>query len=93
VCIGIPMRIVRAVVGGAWADCEGRGRTERLDSMLVGEQPIGTWVLAFRGAAVRVLTAEEAVQTNAALDALESAMEGGRDFDGYFSDLVGARNA
>ena len=92
-CIGIPMRIVRTTPGGAWADCEGRRRTERLDSMLVGEQPVGTWVLAFRGSAVRVLTVEEAMQTNAALDALESAMEGGRDFDGYFADLVGPRNA
>ena len=91
-CIGIPMRIVRAVEGGAWADCEGRGRTQRLDSMLVGEQPIGTWVLAFRGAAVRVLTADEAMHTNAALDALESAMAGGRDFDRYFPDLAGRRN-
>ena len=92
-CIGIPMRIVRAAAGGAWADCEGRGRTGRLDSMLVGEQPIGTWVLAFRGAAVRVLTAGEAMQTNAALDALESAMAGGRDFDSFFGDLVERRNA
>ena len=92
-CIGIPMRVVRTVEGGAWSDCEGRGRTERLDAMLVGEQPVGTWVLAFRGAAVRVLTAEEAMQTNAALDALESAMAGGRDFDGYFADLIGVRNA
>ncbi len=92
-CIGIPMRIVRVIEGGAWADCEGRGRMQRLDSMLVGEQPIGTWVLAFRGAAVRILTAEEAMHTNAALDALESAMAGGRDFDRYFPDLIGSRNA
>jgi hydrogenase assembly chaperone HypC/HupF len=92
VCIGIPMRIVRTFEGGAWADCEGRGRIERLDAMLIGERSVGTWVLAFRGAAVRVLNAEEARQTNAALDALESAMAGGRDFDRYFADLVGPQN-
>jgi hydrogenase expression/formation protein HypC len=82
------MRIVSAAEGGAWSDCEGRGRRQRLDSMLVGEQPPGTWVLAFRGAAVRVLTPEEAANTNAALDGLECAFAGGRDFDRYFSDLL-----
>ena len=37
-----------------------------------------TWVLAFQGAAVRMLTAAEAAQTNAALDALD-ALQCGRE--------------
>ena len=82
------MRVVDAGDGGVYCDCEGRGRRERLDSMLIGEQRPGTWVLAFRGTAVRVLTSEEAMCTNAALDALESALAGGRDFDRYFPDLL-----
>ena len=56
--------------------------------MLVGEQPSGTWVLASRGVAVRVLTTEEAMQTNAALDALERALAGNGDVDAGFPDLL-----
>jgi len=55
--------------------------------MLVGEQPPGTWVLAFRGSALRVLTADEAAQTNAALDALEAVLAGAQSFDRFFADL------
>lgn len=87
-CVGIPMRVVRTNESGTSCDCEGRGERQRLDLMLVGEQPVGAWVLAFRGAAVRVLTADEAMQTNAALDALQVALAGGSEFDAYFADLV-----
>jgi len=85
-CIGIPMQVVGPGLGVAW--CEGRGHRRQLDMMLVGEQPAGTWVLAFNGSARRVLDAEEAAQTNAALDALEAALAGGENFDAYFGDLV-----
>jgi hydrogenase expression/formation protein HypC len=85
-CIGIPMRVVEAGLGQAW--CEGRGRRERLNMWLVGEQPAGAWVLAFNGSAMRVLADDEAEQTNAALDALEAAVAGAQDFDAYFGDLV-----
>ena len=67
---------------------EGRGQREMLDLMLVGDQPAGTWVLAFRGAAMRVLSADEARQTNAALDALEAVLAGEGDVDAHFADLV-----
>lgn len=82
------MRIVSVDEGGACSVCEGRNRRERLDSMLVGVQAPGTWVLVSRGVALRVLTDEEATQTNAALDALESALAGGHDFDRHFEDLL-----
>ena len=87
-CVGIPMRIVCADPDGSFGDCEGRGARQRLDLMLIGAQPAGTWVLAFRGAALRVLGADEAAQVNAALDALEVALAGGTNFDAYFADLV-----
>jgi len=82
------MRIVNTLEGGMSCDCEGRGGRQRLDLILVGEQAPETWVLAFRGAAVRVLTATEATQINAALDALDLALAGGDAFDAYFADLV-----
>jgi len=83
-CIGIPMRVVGA---GARPWCEGRGRRERLDTMLVGQPPEGTWVLAFQGSAVRILADEEATMIGAALDALEGAV----DADAIFADIEAAR--
>lgn len=85
-CIGIPMRIVDAGATRPW--CEGRGERRQLDAWLVGEQPAGTWVLAFQGSAVRVLTDQDAMHINAALDALEAAVSGVHDLDAYFGDLI-----
>jgi hydrogenase expression/formation protein HypC len=85
-CIGTPMKIVSAGPGIAVA--EGRGQTERLNTLMVGEVPPGTWVLAFQGSALRVISAEEAAQTDAALDALASVLAGGSDTDAHFRDLV-----
>ncbi len=86
-CIGIPMQVVSGEAGTAV--CEGRGQRERLNVMLVGDQPPGTWVLAFQGSAIRVLTAEEAAQTNDALDAVAAALAGEAGIEGFFADLVG----
>ena len=83
-CIGIPMRVVAA--DGARARCAGRGETQDLDCMLVGALAPGDWVLAFRGAAVRVLSPAEAAATNDALDALAAVLAG--DVAAGFADLV-----
>jgi hydrogenase expression/formation protein HypC len=85
-CIGIPMQVVAPGKGRAL--CEGRGQRETLDLMLVGDQPAGTWVLAFRGAAMRVMNSAEASETNGALDALEAVLAGASDVDAHFADLV-----
>ena len=85
-CIGIPMQIVGAGEPRPW--CEGRGRRQQLDIMLIGDQPAGTWVLAFQGSAMRVMTADEAAKTNDALDALEAVLAGAANLDAYFTDLV-----
>jgi hydrogenase expression/formation protein HypC len=89
-CIGIPMRIVEG--DGVAAVCEGRGARERVDMLIVGAQPPGTWVLVFHGAARRVLTDTEAMQTLDALDALGIALrasEGGREaIDALLADLA-----
>ena len=42
-CIGQPLRVVETQGHMAW--CEADGQREQLDMMLVGEQPVGTWVL------------------------------------------------
>jgi hydrogenase expression/formation protein HypC len=85
-CIGVPMRIVSSTAHVALG--EGRGQRQQLDLMLLGEVPAGTWVLAFRGAALRVLTPDEAGQIDAALDALDTVLAGGDDVDACFPDLA-----
>jgi len=62
---------------------------ERLDMILVGPQPVGTWVLAFQGAARHVLSDDEAAQALAGRDALAAVMRGEGDLDAFFADLVG----
>jgi len=85
-CIGIPMRVVEAEPGIAL--CEGRGRRERVSMLLAGDQPVGAWILAYQGSAVRAMTAKEAAETGDALDALEAALAGETDLDAYFADLA-----
>jgi len=87
-CIGIPMQVLTA--DDMFADCEGRTGRQRLDNMLVGAVPPGTWLLAFQGRALRTMTDTEAAQTLTALEALDAAMRGAEtDFDAYFADLIG----
>jgi hydrogenase expression/formation protein HypC len=86
-CIGIPMQVV--AVEGTAVLCERPGERRTLDGALLGPLAAGTWVLAHRGAAVRVLSADEAAQTTAALDMLATLLAGGSDIDAGFADLVG----
>ena len=86
-CLAIPMRVVSGEGLVAW--CEGRGERRRLDFALVGAQPPGTWVVAFREVARQVLTEDEARSLNLALDGLEAALRGETEgLDAYFPDLV-----
>jgi len=87
VCVGLPMRVVE--VGSGSALCERRGERTRLDTLLVGSVAAGDWLLAFQGSAVRVLSAEEAAETDAALDALAAVLGGADDVSNHFADLIG----
>jgi hydrogenase expression/formation protein HypC len=90
-CIGVPMQVIATEPHRA--KCAGRGEEAWLDTILIGAQPVDTWVLAFRGAAIRVLTPDEAAATNGALDALQAVLAGdtrdGARIDALFADLVG----
>jgi hydrogenase expression/formation protein HypC len=85
-CIGIPLQVIECEE--QTAVCEAGGRRERLNIVLVGPQAVGTWLLAYQGSAIRVLTEDEALQTRAALAALDAAMTGADDLDVYFADLT-----
>jgi hydrogenase expression/formation protein HypC len=85
-CIGMPLRVVESHGNFAW--CEADGHREWLDMVLVGAQPVGTWVLGFLGTARQVLGDEEAAQARAARQALAAVLRGDAAVDTYFADLV-----
>ncbi|MCW9035700.1 MAG: HypC/HybG/HupF family hydrogenase formation chaperone [Rhodospirillales bacterium] len=86
-CVGVPVKVIEA--GDFVARCEGRNGVEEVNMMLIGNQPVGTWVLNFLGSAREVLTEEEAVQIGSALDGLTAIMDGEEnvDIDHYFPDI------
>ena len=88
-CLGIPMQVVE--VDGAFAWCEGRGRHERLSTLLLEEISPGDWVYAVLGHARERLTAERAAELNLALDGLGAALQGETNLDAYFPDLTTTR--
>jgi hydrogenase expression/formation protein HypC len=88
-CIGVPLQVETPDGEGLFAVCAAGEQCERLDMRLVGEQPVGTWVLAFQGTARRVLDADEAQQIRAALQALDQVLHGdAQGLDALFADLV-----
>ncbi len=86
-CIGFPMRVVTARASDAV--CESGGERRTLDTTLLPELAPGTWVLAHRGAAIRVLDPVEAGRMTAALGALAALLDGDTDVDAAFPDLAG----
>jgi hydrogenase expression/formation protein HypC len=86
-CIAIPMQVIAC--DEAEALCEGRGQRLRLNMLLTGPQPPGTWVMAFLGAAREVITPQQAQEANQALDALDAALRGDTaNLDAFFPDLA-----
>lgn len=88
-CIGVPLQVQVLEDSAEFALCGDGATRERLDMRLVGPQPVGAWVLAFHGAARRVLEVEEAAQICDALTALQAALQGdAAGVDALFADLV-----
>lgn len=88
-CLSIPMQVV------AWEDDEGdfawveRGeRRERVNMMLLGAQPVGTWVLTSLGLAREVVEAEHLALIEEALSALANSLDGDYEPGRYFRDLA-----
>jgi len=86
-CIGLPMQVVE--LRGESALCLYRGDATLVDMMLVGEQPVGTWLLVFLYAAREVISEHKATQIANALEAMSLAMQGETQLDHLFADLVG----
>lgn len=88
-CLGIPMQVVE--LDGAFAWCEGRGRRERLNILLLEQVHSGDWVYAVLGQAREVLTAQRVDEINLALDGLAAAMQGETDLQRFFPDITPQR--
>lgn len=84
-CIGIPVQVIED--RGLVALCRGRNGDELINMLLVGAQPVGTWVVNFLGSARDVISAEEAAIINSALDGLAAALQGETELDKYFPSL------
>jgi len=69
--------------------CLYRGETVLIDTMLVGEQSAGTWLLVFLNTAREVISAQQAQQISDALEAMRLAMQGEIQIDHLFTDLAG----
>jgi len=85
-CIGIPMKITALETGYAW--CEGMGERKCIDTLLIGEQPVGTWVLVFMDSAREVLSEQDAERVTHAVQAVNLAMQGETNLDHLFADLI-----
>jgi hydrogenase expression/formation protein HypC len=85
-CIGIPMQVMESREG--FALCRSIGEPRRIDTLLVGDQPPGTWLLTFLDTAREVLTPEAAQRTLDAIAAVDMAMQGQSGIDHLFRDLI-----
>lgn len=89
-CMGLPMQVVESGFGAAI--CQYGTEQRRIDMMLVGEVPPGTWVLVFIDAAREVITPESATRIQNALASLDSVMSGGDgNVDALFADIIAKR--
>ena len=95
-CLSIPMQII--AIEGEFGDfaiverAQGGGeknlvRRERVNMMLIGEQPVGTWILASLGLAKEVIEEEERALIEDALAALSASLDGEYDPAQHFADL------
>lgn len=72
-CIGIPMQVVES--GFGYARCSGMGIEREVETLLVGEQPPGTWLLVFLDSAREVLSEEDAGRITDAVKAIDLIMQ------------------
>jgi hydrogenase expression/formation protein HypC len=82
---------------GSYAVCrpykdENSSHFRHINMQLVGELPIGTWVLTFLDSAREIISAEAAEQIHKALQALELVMQGEKQgthqLEALFADLI-----
>jgi len=87
-CLSIPMQVV-TVLSEHLAHCQGMGQQRSIDMSLVGEQPVGTWVVTFLDAARELVGEDEALKITNALQAVDLAMHSdGTGIGRLFADII-----
>jgi hydrogenase expression/formation protein HypC len=87
-CLSIPKQVVAWEGEGDFAWVERNGQREFLNMMLLGPQPIGTWVLTSLGLAKEVVEPEQLVLIEEALTALAASLDGDYEASRYFQDMA-----
>ena len=86
-----PRRSWPAEPGGDLAVVSRGERRERVNMLLVGPQPLGTWVLVALGFAKEVVSQDELVLIEEALAVLAASLDGDYDAREHFTDLEHGR--
>ena len=86
-CLSIPIQVVAWEADGDISLVERNGQREQVNMMLLGPQPIGTWVLTSLGLAKEVIEPEELALIEEALTALAASLDGDYDSTLYFQDI------
>lgn len=80
------MQVTESLPGAAW--CEGMGERRLISTLLIGDQPKGTWLLTFMDSAREVMSEERARQVTDAVSAVHRVMQGDSDIEHLFADLI-----
>ena len=78
-CVGRPVQVMQS--HELMSVCRGRNGIEHVNMLLLGQQPVGTWVIAFLGWAREVIDEQQARDIDLALDGLQQLMDGADAID------------
>lgn len=86
-CLSIPKQVVAWEGEGDFAWVERNGQREFLNMMLLGPQPVGTWVLTSMGLAKETVEPEQLALIEEALTALAASLDGDYEASQYFQEM------
>ena len=64
------------------------GERRRVDTLLIGEPALGSWLLVFLDTAREIISEEQARHTADALQAVQLTLQGETAVDHLFADLI-----
>ena len=91
-CLSVPKQVVAWEGEGDFAWVERDGQREQINMMLLGPQPLGTWVLTSLGLAKEVIEDDQRQLIEDALSALAASLEDDYDPSRHFQDMLPGRH-
>ena len=91
-CLSVPKQVVAWEGEGDFAWVERDGQREQINMMLLGPQPVGTWVLTSLGLAKEVIEDDQRQLIEDALSALAASLEDDYDPSRHFQDMLPGRH-